>query len=183
VRSDVVETTLALQRSAGNQAVSGLVARAPTGDTKEKEGAKAGGPQATLPGIGTIPLLSVSFSPSRLGGTGGSGGREETEPAVRELVVTSRVGEHTPALLKAASDGKAMKVEIVIPGERTTRLTLTGAIVSSYQVSGRGQPEETETWTLNVQAIEHAAEEAEGAASGRETSSWSAPFPAAARGQ
>ena len=141
------------------------MARSPAGDKKESE--RAEGSRATLADIGTIQLLSVSFPTSGPGGTGRSAGREHKEPTVRELVVTSRIGEHSPDLVKAASDGKVMDVEITIPGERVIHLKLAGAIVSSYQTSGRGQPEEIETWTLNFQAVEHTVEEGEGAKSAR----------------
>src|SRR5262245_34937360 len=103
-----VETVLALHRSAGNRAVSELVARAPAPDAK---GATAAGPRAVLSGIGTIPLLSVSFPPSGPGGAKGSGEGEEGQPPARELVVTSRVGDHSAALVNAAGDGRAMEVE------------------------------------------------------------------------
>jgi len=152
--SEAAEAMLALQRSAGNRAVSTLVARAPAGD--KKEGEKAEGARATLADIGTIQLLSVSFPVS------GPGGSEREQPSPPELVLSSRVGEHTPKLAKAASDGKPMDVEIVMPGKSVVRLKLTGAIVSSYQVTGHGQPDEIETWTLNSQAIEHTTEEAKG---------------------
>jgi type VI protein secretion system component Hcp len=160
-RSDVAETMLALQRSAGNQAVSALVARSPAGD--EKESAKGGGARATLADIGTIQLLSVSFPTSAPAGTGRSADREQGEPTVRELVLTSRAGEHSPKLARAASDGKTMEVEVIVSGRKAMRLKLTGAVVSSYQMSGGGQPEEIETWTLDFQAIEQTFEEGEGA--------------------
>ena len=174
-RPDVAAATLALQRSAGNQAVSALVARTPAADTKEGE--RSGEPRATLPGVGTIRLLSVSLPPSRPGGTGRPGGRGEQEPAIRELTVTSRAGAHTPALAKAANDGRAMTVEIVLPGEKIVRLTLTGAIISAYQTSGGGQSGEIETWTLDFQAIERSVEGGDDSGSTEETAS-AAPLPA-----
>ena len=156
-RPDPAETMLALQRSAGNRAVSALVARTP--DDMKKGVEKAEGASATLEGIGTIPILSVSFPPARAG-TGGSGGdREQSSP--HELVLTSKVGEHSASLVKAAGDGRQMTVEIVVPGKGAMLLKLTGAIVASYQTSGRG-PDEMESWTLNFKAIERTTEEAEG---------------------
>src|SRR5215203_2642442 len=148
-----VEELLALQRTAGNQAVSALLARSPEGAVPtDEKGAKAAGRRATLPGIGTIPLLSVNLDPNRVGGAGGgrggSVGREETR-LPSELVVSSKVGKHTAALSKALLDGKAMDVEIVMPSDKAVvRLSLKGALVSSYSVSG-----ETESWALTFSSI------------------------------
>lgn len=153
-----VEQVLALQRSAGNQAVSALLARAPDTavPTDDKGAAKASGPSATLPGIGTIPLLSVGLDPGRGIGPGGQGGKDREEPP-KEIVFTSRLGKHSAQLSKAMLDGKAMDVEIVMPsGKSTVRLTLKGAIVSSYSTTGGDQP--IESWTLNFSAMIHDVE-------------------------
>src|SRR5215213_9029496 len=80
------EQVLALQRSAGNQAVSGMLARAP--DTKEKA---ATGPTAKVGEIGTIPIESVNLDVSRLAGQGGTG-RNRQEPP-KELTLSSRIGK------------------------------------------------------------------------------------------
>jgi hypothetical protein len=173
-RPDVAASALALQRSAGNRAVSALVARTPAPDATEGEG--SGEPRATLPGVGTIRLLSVSLPPARPGGTGRPGGRGEQEPAIRELTVTSRAGAHSPALAKAANDGRAMTVEIVLPGEKVVRLTLTGAIISAYQTSGGGRSGDIETWTLDFQGIERSVEGGEDSGLTEETSA-AAPLP------
>ena len=138
------ERVLALQRSAGNQAVTGLLAR----DTKpkEKEKTAAPGAQATLSGIGTIALRSVSFPPQ-------AGRPGDPKDGPRELVFTSDVGEHSAKLMRASLDGKAMTVEIVMPGGMT--LKLEGAIVGSYSTSsGGGGRDELESWTLNFASIE-----------------------------
>ena len=153
-RPQPAEQVLALQRSAGNQAVSALLARSPdTAVPADDKGAKASGHTATLPGIGTIPLLSVSMEPGRRAGRpGGRGGKDEETP--KEIVVTSRLGPHSSKLSKAALDGNAMDVEIVMPGgKRTHRLTLKGAIVSGYSTTGGDDP--IETWTLNFSAMTH----------------------------
>ena len=142
-RRPPAERVLALQRSAGNRAVSELLARAPEG-TDTKEDAKATGPRATLPGIGTIPLLSWSFS-SRSRQGGGSGKSD-----VREMQFSSKVGKHSPALFKAAIDGPPMEVEVVSGG---MVLKLKGAIVSNYTTSGEGD-DAIETWTLDFETIE-----------------------------
>jgi Type VI secretion system effector, Hcp len=142
---------LELQRGAGNRAVSSLLARAP--DTKEKPKEEAAtGSRATLPDIGTIPLISVQF-----GGTQGPGRRREKDDekdTSGEIVVSSRVGKHSTALFKASLDGKPMTVEVVIAGSAgSVRLELKGAMISSYS-AGSGGGEEIETWTLNFKSME-----------------------------
>ena len=142
---------LELQRGAGNRAVSSLLARAP--DTKEQPKEEAAtGTRATLPGVGTIPLLSA-----QLGGSRGPGrGRQEDDEkdTSGEIVLTSKVGKHSPRLLKASLDGKPMTVEVVIEGSGgSLRLELKGAMISSYS-AGSGGGEEIETWTLNFKSME-----------------------------
>ncbi len=160
------DKVLALQRSAGNQAVSAFLARSPDdAKTKEKpktETAEASGARATLSGIGTIALLSVSFG--RVGSpVGGSGGGREGQPNPRELILASRVGEHSAKLLKALIDGRPMAVEVIVPGaDSTLRLELTGAIVSNYNKSGEGE-NATESWTLDFESIEQHGREGDAA--------------------
>ena len=77
LRPDAAEGVLALQRSAGNQAVGAMLARSPDGGTpkapdKKPETPAAAGARATLPGIGTIAIQSAQLS--QLGGPSGSGG-------------------------------------------------------------------------------------------------------------
>jgi hypothetical protein len=110
------ERLLAFQRSAGNRAVGALLARSPNpaapGDSKATE---TSGPHATLPGIGTIALLSVSLDADR------ASGRTAKELG-NEIAVTSRQGPHSSLLSKAVLDGKPMHVEIVLPrGEGAIR--------------------------------------------------------------
>jgi hypothetical protein len=149
------DQVLALQRSAGNQAVSGMLARTP--DTKEKA---ATGPTAKVGDIGTIPIESVNLDLGRLGGQGGTGTKREEPP--KELTLTSRVGKHSAELQKAALDGTAMDVEIRIPhGKTTVVITVKNALISGYHVSG-----ETESWQLHAQSISHAIEGEESGSSG-----------------
>lgn len=150
-RPAAADAVLELQRGAGNRAVSSLLARAP--DTKEKpKEATATGTRATLPGVGTVPLQSVQFGGSARPGHGR--GREGEKQTSGDIVLSSRVGAHSQALLKASLDGKPMTVEVVIAGgESTFRLELKGAIISSYS-TGSGGGEELETWTLNFESME-----------------------------
>ena len=148
---------LELQRGAGNHAVSSLLARAP--DTKEKPKEEAAtGTRATLPDIGTIPLVSVQFGGSPP--IGRRRGKDDEQDTSGEIVVSSRVGKHTSALFKASVDGKPMTVEVVIEGsEGSVRLELKGAMISSYS-TGSGGGEEIETWTLNFQSMKQNFQEA-----------------------
>jgi type VI secretion system (T6SS) effector Hcp len=145
------DAVLELQRGAGNQAVSSLLAR----ETKDKEKPKeeaAAGTRATLPDIGTIPLTSVQFGGSR--GPGRRREEDDEKDTSGEIVLSSRVGKHSQRLLKASLDGKSMTVEVVIAGSGgNVRLELKGAMISSYS-TGSGGGEEIETWTLNFQSME-----------------------------
>jgi len=155
-RPEPLEQLFALQRSAGNRAVSAMLARAPdTAAPTDDKGAKTtSGPRATLPGIGTIALMSINLDVGGGAGGGGGGGSE----SVREITITSRQGPHSTKLHKAALDGNAMDVVISLPrGEKTVRLSLKGAIVSSYRPSN-SEGEAIESWTLDFSAIKHEIE-------------------------
>lgn len=131
---------LELQRGAGNRAVSSLLARAP--DTKEKEAAPPTS-RATLPGIGTIPLLAASRGGSRQV-------RRDEEDTSGKLDLSSKLGEHSALLSKAMLDGRPMDVEVVLG---RLRLQLKGAIVSHYSVSGDAEGS-IEQWSLDFRSIE-----------------------------
>jgi hypothetical protein len=158
------ERVFALQRRAGNYALSARLARAPdTAKPKEKEHegsdrAGGSGARATLPGVGTIPLLSVSFGETGRG-VGGSARREEhRSPSLREMVFSSSAGGHSAQLLKASVEGKPMEVDVVIPsGTFTLRFKLKGALVSNYRPSSSGS-NPTESWTLNFESFEQSTE-------------------------
>jgi hypothetical protein len=139
---------LALQRSAGNHSVSARLARDP--DTAKQEPEPGATSLAMVPEVGTIPLLSMSFGARSPTGAGSSGGASNERSSIREIMLTSKVGEHSPKLMQALAAGKAGTVEIVTPS-RT--LTLKGAIVSSYSTgSASGNP--TEAWSLNFESFE-----------------------------
>jgi hypothetical protein len=154
--SGTADRVLALQRSAGNQAVSAFLARSPDAKPKEDEKTEAAGARVTLPDIGTIPLLSVSFNAGSPV-TGGSGRRErdrEKEKAGGEIAFTSRAGEHSSKLSRAMLAGKGMAVELIMPGGKgTLRLKLEGALVASSRTSGEGE-NAIESWTLNFESME-----------------------------
>jgi hypothetical protein len=131
------DDVLALQRSAGNQAVSAMLARTP--NEKDKEAA-ATGPTVKGKSIGTVPLASVSLDTARLLGTG-----TKNHELPKELALSSRLGKHSPDLARANVEGTPLgDVEIRIPhGKTTVVLTVHNAMIGSYQASG-----ESESWQL-----------------------------------
>ena len=149
---------LELQRGAGNRAVSALLAR----DAKPKEEEKpkdpaAAGTHATLPDIGVIPLESVQFGSRR--GPGNARREKGEKDTSGEIVLTSRVGAHSQALMKASIDGQPMTVEIVIAGGGgSVKLVLKGALIASYS-AGAGGHEAVESWTLDFASMEQSGQE------------------------
>lgn len=159
-RRDVAATLLALQESAGNQAVGALLARVPAEGpdaTRQPEGAA----KVTLGGIGTIPVEAVQLPASRgVGGAGpGRGGRQRDKAPGGELIVTSKVGPHSSALLRASTDGTRMDGRVEFNG-RELRLELANAVVAAYNVS-TADGGKTESWTLDVESIEFATPQPE----------------------
>ena len=164
LRPEAAEGVLALQRGAGNQAVSALLARSPDGGKpqapdKKPEAPAAAGARATLPGIGTIAIQSAPALPvGRAGRVDGGAGSGSGRVHVQDVTCMSKIGEHSAKLMRATLDGKPMDVEIVLPrGKGLLRIKLAGAIVSSYNTSAGG-PDATESWTLNFQSIEQTFE-------------------------
>jgi hypothetical protein len=151
-------SVLALQRTIGNRAVGAMLARqadpavtdpAAAEEALPTDASQAAGAQATVPGVGTIALDSVSQSAS--GRDSGVGGRGGHGPASQDIFFSSRVGEHSPKLQQLLIKGTAVDVVLILGGRQ---MTLKSAIVSSYQVAAGGEVE-METWSLNFQAIEH----------------------------
>jgi hypothetical protein len=129
-----IHNVLALQRSAGNQAVAAMLARDPIA-----EETKGGGKKETavghvkLAGIGQIEVSSFTV--------GGSSGK------ATEYTFTSAVGSHSAKLIQAMIDGKAVDAEIDVQG---MKLKLTKVHISSYSsTSVEGEP--LETFTLMPQ--------------------------------
>lgn len=140
---------LALQRSAGNRAVAALLARDAT-KPKEEKTPQGTGPRVIFPGIGEIPVESFQLAGMRSVPRRGS--REEPEEKLpKEILFTSKVGEHSDALMRAMVQGDVRNVEVILP--QGSRLKLKGAIVASYNVSSGGdQP--TESWSLSFESME-----------------------------
>lgn len=162
--TSAADAVLALQRSAGNRAVTRLLARdaTKTGPKPKEEKAPVTGPRVVFPGIGEIPIESFQWGtlrsvppPSRDDDIG------KSQPT--EIIITSKIGEHSPALMRASLQGEAREVEIIWPqgeGGAVLRLELKAALVSNYSLSSGGDTP-TETWSLNFESVEF---EQEGAA-------------------
>jgi hypothetical protein len=147
------ERMRALQRRAGNHALSARLARAPDAgkpDVKEAESDEGSGATATLPDIGTIPVTSVRFP-----GRGGPSGGRSAE--VKEMVLTSRAGKHSPKLAEASAKGTLMDVEVILRGGKL-RMKLMGAIVSRYEAHSPGE-NTTEVWGLSFASFEQSTED------------------------
>lgn len=148
----VAAELLALQRSAGNRAVAAMLARDAKAPPKPKDKdkappARAAGPRITIAGVGEIPLESFQWGTHR-----GAGGDQQQQ--VTEMVLTSKVGPHSTDLWRSMSHGEAHDAEIVYPSkDGELRITLKGAIVSSYTLSGDGE-DALEGWSLNFTGVE-----------------------------
>ena len=123
-----IHNVLALQRTAGNQAVATMLARDPIAEETKGGGEKtAAVGHVKLAGIGLIEVSSVS--------AGGSGGK------AMEYTFTSAVGPHSAKLIQAMIDGKAVDGEVDVQG---MKLKLTKVLVSSYSSTNvHGEPQET----------------------------------------
>ena len=154
---------LALQRSAGNRAVAGLLARDSTKSApkpKDAKPAQATGPRVVFPGIGEIPIESFQWGELRALPPPDREEIGKNQP--REILFISKTGDHSSALMRAMLQGEAKEVEVIWPqgsGGAVMRLRLKGALVSSYNVSTGGD-EPTESWSLNFEAIEFTHEDA-----------------------
>jgi hypothetical protein len=122
-RPPPLHNVLALQRSAGNQAVAAMLAREP--DT-----AAAG--HVTLTTIGKIPIRSFSRNSAP-----GRGDRDSAP----ELCFVSTLGEHSTKLSQAMTNGTAVDGEIDV---KALKMQVKNAYVSQYQVAGEGD----ESWCL-----------------------------------
>jgi hypothetical protein len=135
---------LALQRSAGNRAVTQMLARDGTkAPPKPAAPSQAAGMVVKLPGVGDIPVDSMSM------GAMNPGSKQE---GPKEIHFTSRQGEHSTALFRASLVGDAVDAEVVMArGSTVVHIKLKAALVSHYSVSGGDPP--LESWTLNAAAI------------------------------
>jgi type VI protein secretion system component Hcp len=157
---------LALQHQIGNRAVGAMLARDPKPKTPAKAPAKEpelkDGIWATVPGVGLIELQSAQLGMHRTttSPVGRGNSREAEAPAVTEIVVTSKLGDHSNDLFRAAMWGEGKKVEIrfVKGGKAYMTITLHQAMITSYNVSGSGGDVDgapLESWALNAVKIEY----------------------------
>jgi Type VI secretion system effector, Hcp len=150
VRPQGAERMRALQRSAGNHVLSAHLAREPEPMTEPpKSGA---GAVAVVPDVGTVPILSMSFGPSRrppVSGPGAGGSSGGGAAAFHDVTLSSAVGEHSPKLQQAVANGKPGTVEIAMS---SLALSLKNALISSYSVSGGENA--TESWSVNFDTFE-----------------------------
>jgi hypothetical protein len=154
---------LALQRSAGNQAVAAMLARQPVAEeTKGGTEKQAGIGTVTLAGIGVIPIISF-----------GSGDRGTGAPTT-EYTFTSHVGPHSTKLIQAFSKATPMDGEVDVQG---FKLKLSKAMVSSYRTV-ESQGETVETWTVIPESA-HVDDGSGGGGGGggNDRPPWDQPYP------
>jgi hypothetical protein len=125
-----LHNVLALQRSAGNQAVTAMLAREP--ETEKAYGTVA------LTSIGAIAILSFSMD------THSPPNKSDT----REFQFVSRVGTHSDKLSQALLKGTVHDAEVEVGGGRM-KVKMENAMVSAYQVSDDAQGGgPVESWSL-----------------------------------
>ena len=137
-----IHNVLALQRSAGNQAVAAMLSRQPVAEETRGGGSEkaAAVGKATLTGIGAIPILSFNMA------TGGTGkGKTPTS----DYSFSSSVGPHSSKLQEALLQGKVIDAEVEV---KSFKVKLLKAMLVSYSTSS-GEGELTETWTLSADSI------------------------------
>jgi len=133
-RPKPIHNVLALQRTAGNQAVAAMLARQPvvaetTGGTAKQQ--ELGMVKVTK--IGVIPILSFSM------GSSSGRGHEATDYSFM-----SAVGTHSAKLMEALMSGTVVDAEVDV---KSFKLKIAGALVSQYS-SGDSQGEPIEHWSL-----------------------------------
>jgi Type VI secretion system effector, Hcp len=140
---------LNLQQAAGNRAVGAILARQPGTKEAEKEQEQRTS-HVLIPDLGKIELVSFQWGEQR------GRGRDE-EPMLSELSLTTAVGKHSNALMKAAVKGTTFKeLEIVHyhASGAGVRLKLTDVMLVSYQVAGGSQSDKPlETWTITFGTV------------------------------
>jgi Type VI secretion system effector, Hcp len=138
---------LALQQAAGNRAVGAILARQP--GTKEEQEQRTS--HVLLPNIGRLELVSFQWGLHK-GREGGEG------HAYDDINVTTAFGKHSTALLLAATNGTTFKeLQIVHYGSSGAgiRLTLTDAVIVSYQLGSGDSDKRVENWTLTFGTVKH----------------------------
>ncbi len=127
---------LALQRSAGNSAVTeSLLARDGTKTAPKEEPPKSGGSvKVTIDEIGTIDALSYTLP------TGKSG---------KDVTVTAEESKLSPKIMEYAAKGKPVNTVVLELGY--ARVTLSDVIIAGVAMAGSGRgdaPQETYTFSF-----------------------------------
>jgi hypothetical protein len=129
---------LALQRSAGNSAVTqSLLARDATkAPPKQEEPKSATGFTVTIEGVGEFKGLSLSYQ------------------GKNELVVTKETDELSTKLMQLMLNGTPLPKVVIATGHMT--LTLDGAIIANINISSGGQgPIEMLTFAFTSKNVEY----------------------------
>jgi hypothetical protein len=127
-----------------------------------KKEAAPSGPHVLVPGIGAIPIESFGLSTDRRTSPPSGRGNEEKPKKDKDkkddelpggdVMITSLQGEHSSELFRWSLQGPAKDIVIVVPkGTSTMRITLKGALISSFTTS-EGQPP-MESWNVNCTAM------------------------------
>jgi type VI protein secretion system component Hcp len=138
---------LALQQSAGNHAVTQMLAR----DKKEGGGkaapAKDTGSSADFDGELTVPLISTSWGKAQNPNDPGQGSGSMKN--LHEASCTSAEGESSVTLMQWSASGKHIDT-VVIDMSGIAKATLHDVIVASFH-SGGGRPDEpgVDSWELS----------------------------------
>jgi hypothetical protein len=135
--SEPVADVLQLQRSAGNRAVSSLLARQPSAE-KEKAATMTAG---LGDDIGVIPIDSFGWGQSA-GGAGAATGKAD----VHEVSISFEVNAAAPAIAQAVAAGTPIPAAFVSTQKQT--IDFTDVLLANFTQNDRGI-----TVTLNFKSM------------------------------
>jgi hypothetical protein len=135
--SEPVADVLQLQRSAGNRAVSSLLARQPSAE-KEKAATMTAG---LGDDIGVIPIDSFGW-----GSTGSPGNTGKGHSEVHEVSITCGLNAAAAAIHQAAAEGRPIPAAFISTQKMT--IDFTDVLLSGYSESEQGL-----TVTLNFASM------------------------------
>ncbi len=140
---------LALQQSAGNHAVTQMLAR----DAKDKAPGKAPASDTVID-FGkdgrVIGLVSVNMGSSRAITGSGTGG---AQPDLKEATCTAYQGDHSGDVLQWATNGKHFAV-VTLKFKNTVTWTLHDVMVVNYQPGGSNAEAPMESWSISFAKAE-----------------------------
>jgi hypothetical protein len=155
------EQVLALQRTAGNQAVARSLAVARDAKAPPKPEEKGEERKSTvsieISGLGTIDLESLQMEGPRGPGAGGQGrrrpGEREGEQKPRMAVnATMRMNDKASELHRAMLSGKPFETVVIRIG--TLTVTMKNAMLTSVSVSGGGEGPGEERMSFSLEGEE-----------------------------